>query len=97
MLTKDLDGPLDDLSGLGQDEMQALQDWEDRFSGTFLWKLSSHKSHLLNPLLSLQTYLRSYLFTDIFSRSEVPFRIGCADYENFTREIPGRRKASSCI
>ncbi|CAF9934754.1 hypothetical protein IMSHALPRED_009832 [Imshaugia aleurites] len=36
MLTKDLDGPLDDLSGLGQDEMQALQDWEDRFSEKYL-------------------------------------------------------------
>lgn len=35
MLTKDLYGPLDDLSGLGQDEMQAMQDWEDRFTGTF--------------------------------------------------------------
>ena len=34
MLTKDLYGPLDDLSGLGQDEMQAMQDWEDRFTGT---------------------------------------------------------------
>ena len=35
MLTQNLYGPLDDLSGLGHDEMQALQDWEDRFTGTF--------------------------------------------------------------
>ena len=34
MLTKDLYGPLDDLGGLGQEEMQAMQDWEDRFTGT---------------------------------------------------------------
>ena len=36
MLTKNLEGPLDDLSGLGDDEMQALQDWEDRFSEKYL-------------------------------------------------------------
>lgn len=36
MLTKDLQGPLDNLQGLGQDEMQALQDWEDRFSEKYL-------------------------------------------------------------
>lgn len=36
MLTKNLDGPLDDLSGLGQDELQALQDWEDRFQEKYL-------------------------------------------------------------
>ena len=36
MLTKDLRGPLDDLKGLGADEMQALQDWEDRFSEKYL-------------------------------------------------------------
>ncbi|KAL9132008.1 MAG: hypothetical protein Q9175_006630 [Cornicularia normoerica] len=36
MLTKDLYGPLDDLSGLGQDEMQAMQDWEDRFTDKYL-------------------------------------------------------------
>jgi membrane-associated progesterone receptor component len=32
MLTKDLDGPLDTLEGLGADEMEALQGWEDRFN-----------------------------------------------------------------
>ena len=31
MLTKDLEGPLDDLSDLGSDEKEALQDWEERF------------------------------------------------------------------
>lgn len=36
MLTKDLEGPLDDLKGLGDDEMQALQDWEDRFTEKYL-------------------------------------------------------------
>ena len=36
MLTKDLQGPLDDLKGLGSDEMQALQDWEDRFTEKYL-------------------------------------------------------------
>jgi len=30
MLTKDLDGPLDTLSDLGPDELEALQGWEDR-------------------------------------------------------------------
>ncbi|KAI6779302.1 Damage response protein-like protein [Emericellopsis cladophorae] len=32
MLTKDLDGPLDTLSDLGRDEMEALQGWEERFN-----------------------------------------------------------------
>lgn len=36
MLTKDLQGPLDDLQGLDPDEMQSLQDWEDRFSEKYL-------------------------------------------------------------
>lgn len=36
MLTKDLKGPLDSLQGLGDDEMQALQDWEDRFTEKYL-------------------------------------------------------------
>lgn len=36
MLTKDLEGPLDDLKGLGDEEMQALQDWEDRFTEKYL-------------------------------------------------------------
>lgn len=36
MLTKDLEGPLDDLKGLGVDELQALQDWEDRFTEKYL-------------------------------------------------------------
>lgn len=31
MLTKDLDGPLDRLEGLGADEMEALEGWEGRF------------------------------------------------------------------
>ena len=29
MLTKDLNGPLDDLNGLGPSEMEALQGWEE--------------------------------------------------------------------
>lgn len=36
MLTKDLNGPLDTLQGLGQEEFQALQDWEDKFSEKYL-------------------------------------------------------------
>lgn len=36
MLTKDLHGPLDDLSGLDEEQMQALQDWEDRFTEKYL-------------------------------------------------------------
>ncbi|KAK3323719.1 cytochrome b5-like heme/steroid binding domain-containing protein [Cercophora scortea] len=36
MLTKDLDGPLDTLSDLGRDELEALQGWEDRFSEKYL-------------------------------------------------------------
>lgn len=44
MLTKDLDGPLDDLSGLGQEEMQAMRDWEDRFTGTSICILVCHEA-----------------------------------------------------
>lgn len=36
MLTKDLRGPLDTLDGLGPDEMEALQGWEERFSEKYL-------------------------------------------------------------
>lgn len=32
MLTKDLDGPLDTLEGLGKDEFEALAGWEERFN-----------------------------------------------------------------
>lgn len=58
MLTKDLYGPLDDLSGLGSDERQAMQDWEDRFAGTLFCTLTSQESGSPNPMLSLETYLR---------------------------------------
>lgn len=36
MLTKDLDGPLDTLSDLGPDEMEALRGWEERFEEKYL-------------------------------------------------------------
>lgn len=36
MLTKDLEGPLDKLEGLGQDEMEALKGWEERFEEKYL-------------------------------------------------------------
>ncbi|KAK3390767.1 cytochrome b5-like heme/steroid binding domain-containing protein [Podospora didyma] len=36
MLTKDLDGPLDTLSDLGKDELEALQGWEERFNEKYL-------------------------------------------------------------
>lgn len=36
MLTKDLDGPLDTLAGLGDEEMEALRGWEERFSEKYL-------------------------------------------------------------
>ena len=36
MLTKDLDGPLDKLDGLGPDEMESLQGWEERFDSKYL-------------------------------------------------------------
>ncbi|KAI2618922.1 cytochrome b5 [Hypoxylon sp. NC1633] len=36
MLTKDLDGPLDNLDGLGDEEMDSLQGWEERFNSKYL-------------------------------------------------------------
>ncbi len=36
MLTKDLSGPLDDLSGLGEGEVEALGEWVERFEGKYL-------------------------------------------------------------
>ncbi|KAI5927736.1 membrane-associated progesterone receptor component 1 [Camillea tinctor] len=36
MLTKDLDGPLDKLEGLGPEEMESLQGWEERFLSKYL-------------------------------------------------------------
>lgn len=36
MLTKDLEGPLDTLEGLGAEEMEALRGWEERFSEKYL-------------------------------------------------------------
>lgn len=35
MLTKDLEGPLDDLQGLGKDEMESLENWEESFGGQY--------------------------------------------------------------
>lgn len=36
MLTKDLDGPLDKLDGLGPEEMESLRGWEERFESKYL-------------------------------------------------------------
>lgn len=36
MLTSDLLGELDDLKGLGDDEMEALRGWEERFEEKYL-------------------------------------------------------------
>ncbi|KAI4753438.1 cytochrome b5 [Aureobasidium sp. EXF-3400] len=36
MLTKDLNGPLDTLSDLGEEEMEAMRGWEERFSEKYL-------------------------------------------------------------
>ncbi|KAL2076097.1 hypothetical protein VTL71DRAFT_1040 [Oculimacula yallundae] len=36
MLTKDLQGELDDLKGLGEDELEALRGWEERFDEKYL-------------------------------------------------------------
>ena len=36
MLTTDLEGPLDDLAGLGPEEMESLQGWEERFEAKYL-------------------------------------------------------------
>ncbi|PNY27087.1 Damage response protein 1, partial [Tolypocladium capitatum] len=45
MLTKDLDGPLDTLDGLGEEELEALQGWEERFLEKYdvIGKLVSQK------------------------------------------------------
>lgn len=36
MLTKDLEGPLDTLTDLGGEEMEALRGWEERFESKYL-------------------------------------------------------------
>ena len=36
MLTKDLQGPLDTLTDLGPEELEALRGWEDRFNEKYL-------------------------------------------------------------
>lgn len=36
MLTKDLNGPLDDLKGLDEEQLENLQNWEERFSEKYL-------------------------------------------------------------
>lgn len=47
MLTKDLDGPLDTLEGLGGEEMDALRGWEERFE---------EKYDIVGKLLSVSDY-----------------------------------------
>ena len=36
MLTKDLEGPLDDLKGLDKDDYEGLEGWEETFGGKYL-------------------------------------------------------------
>lgn len=36
MLTQDLEGPLDTLNGLGDEEMEALRGWEERFQDKYM-------------------------------------------------------------
>lgn len=36
MLTHDLKGPLDDLKGLDADQLENLQNWEEKFLGKYL-------------------------------------------------------------
>lgn len=36
MLTEDLDAPLDTLTDLGNDEMEALKGWEERFNDKYM-------------------------------------------------------------
>lgn len=36
MLTKDLSGPLDDLKDLDSDQLENLQNWEERFTEKYL-------------------------------------------------------------
>ncbi len=36
MLTEDLDAPLDTLEDLGEEEMEALRGWEERFTDKYL-------------------------------------------------------------
>lgn len=36
VLTKNLDGPLDNLSGLNEDQLEALQGWEERFTEKYI-------------------------------------------------------------
>ncbi|KAK5996658.1 Damage response protein 1 [Cladobotryum mycophilum] len=47
MLTKDLDGPLDTLSDLGPQEMEALRGWEERFL---------EKYDIIGKFVSVQEY-----------------------------------------
>ncbi|KAM4067014.1 cytochrome b5-like heme/steroid binding domain-containing protein [Hirsutella rhossiliensis] len=47
MLTEDLDGPLDKLDGLRDDELEALRGWQERFS---------EKYHVVGRLVSAADY-----------------------------------------
>lgn len=45
MLTKDLDGPLDDCSDLGPDQLENLQGWVERFDSKVSWRLYLRQWH----------------------------------------------------
>ena len=55
MLTKDLDGPLDALDGLGTEQMEALQGWEETFT---------NKYDIVGRLVSVDEYNAAQNVTD---------------------------------
>lgn len=60
MLTKDLDGPLDDCADLGPDQLENLQGWVERFDEKVSASRSGHTQVLMfGSILWLESSLRS--------------------------------------